>query len=214
MTRVRGGLRARLTTVKASRPRATRMPSLSAEGRNDMFGRILVAVDGTPTSNRGLAVAARLAREQGARLYVIHVIDELVIAPTLNGTAAGATEYIEAMLDNLRTRGRKIVASAEAAASKSVSDVNADMVASVGRSVATVILQYARRVRADLIVLGTHGRRGLTRLVMGSDAENVLREATVPVLLVRAPNGAQRPGRSKPVRRSPAQRRVSRSEAA
>ena len=179
-----------------------------------MFGRILVAVDGTPTSNRGLAVAARLAREQGARLYVIHVIDELVIAPTLNGTAAGATEYIEAMLDNLRTRGRKIVASAEASASKSVSDVHADRVASVGRSVATVILQYARRVRPDLIVLGTRGRRGLTRLVMGSDAENVLREATVPVLLVRAPNAAQRPGRSKPVRRSPAQRKVSRSEAA
>ena len=52
--------------------------------------------------------------------------------------------------------------------------------------VAHTILVQAKKQKADLIVLGTHGRRGLARVVVGSDAETVLREAAVPVLLVRA----------------------------
>ena len=153
-----------------------------------MFSKLLVAVDGTATSNRGLAAAVGLAKEQGATLYVLHVIDELVIAPMLDGTAAGAAEYVDAMLESLRKSGHKIVANAERTASKSVPNVHAEMVASAGRPVASAILRYAKRVRADLIVLGTHGRRGFSRLVMGSDAEAVLREASVPVLLVRSPD--------------------------
>ena len=127
-----------------------------------MFSKILVAVDGTATSNRGLATAVGLAKEQGATLYIVHVIDELVMAPLMDGTAAGAAEYIEAMLDSLRKNGRKIVANAEATASKSVPSVNAEMVASAGQTVASAILEYAKRVRADLIVLG--------RTVVGASA--------------------------------------------
>jgi nucleotide-binding universal stress UspA family protein len=55
-----------------------------------------------------------------------------------------------------------------------------------GGRVSAVIVAEARRVQADLIVLGTHGRRGFSRALMGSDAEAVVREATVPVLLIRA----------------------------
>ncbi len=55
-----------------------------------------------------------------------------------------------------------------------------------GGSAAYAIVQEAKKQRADLIVLGTHGRRGMTRLVMGSDAEEVVRSAAVPLLLVRA----------------------------
>ena len=57
----------------------------------------------------------------------------------------------------------------------------------VGRRVADLIIKQAKKWRADVIVLGTHGRRGLSRLVMGSDAEVVLRETPIPVLLVRSP---------------------------
>ena len=55
-----------------------------------------------------------------------------------------------------------------------------------GQTVAHAILGQAQKTKADLIVLGTHGRRGLSRVLMGSDAEAVVREARVPVLLVRA----------------------------
>ena len=82
-----------------------------------MFNNILVAVDGTTTSNRGLAAAAGLAKEQRATLHVVHVIDELVIAPMMDGTAVGAAEYVEAMLDSLRKSGSKIIANAERTAS-------------------------------------------------------------------------------------------------
>ena len=69
------------------------------------------------------------------------------------------------------------------------------LVETVGESVADAILIQARKVRAELIVLGTHGRRGLARMLMGSDAEAVVREARVPVLLVRSPM-ATRPSRA------------------
>ena len=59
------------------------------------------------------------------------------------------------------------------------------MIEGRGRAVSGVILEDARKFRADLIVMGTHGRRGLNRLLLGSDAERVLREARIPVLLVR-----------------------------
>jgi nucleotide-binding universal stress UspA family protein len=56
----------------------------------------------------------------------------------------------------------------------------------VGGPAADVIVREAKKQRADLIVLGTHGRRGMRRLVLGSDAEQVVRMSPVPVLLVRA----------------------------
>ena len=60
------------------------------------------------------------------------------------------------------------------------------LIDNVAGSVADVILAQARKFRADVIVMGTHGHRGITRLLMGSSAEGVVRKASVPVLLVRA----------------------------
>ena len=61
------------------------------------------------------------------------------------------------------------------------------MIESLGLRVADRITADAKRWRADLIVIGTHGRRGMQRLLMGSDAEMVVRNTTVPVLLVHGP---------------------------
>jgi nucleotide-binding universal stress UspA family protein len=66
-------------------------------------------------------------------------------------------------------------------------EVEPVLLETVGRRVADLIIKQAKKWRADVIVLGTHGRRGLSRLVMGSDAEVVLRETPIPVLLVRSP---------------------------
>jgi nucleotide-binding universal stress UspA family protein len=149
-----------------------------------MFKRILVPIDGSGPSRVGLERAIALARNQQARLRLMHVVDE-------NGVVQGMepTMNVGDLLDSLVADGRKILAAAAATVKKH--GVKADTVlyeVLIGR-VADRIVREAAKWHADVIVMGTHGRRGIGRLVMGSDAENVLRQSPVPVLLVR---GAKR----------------------
>ena len=153
-----------------------------------MFKNILVAVDGTSTSQRGLKVATELALDQKATLHVVHVVDNMTVVPMEAPYAHAA--YIESMLEALRDTGSKLLAKAEAFAHERGVDVRTSLAESKGNGVATQLLREAKRRKVDLVVLGTHGRRGLRRLLLGSDAEMVLREARVPVLLVRAPERA------------------------
>jgi nucleotide-binding universal stress UspA family protein len=155
-----------------------------------MFKRILVAVDGSHTANRGLKTAISMAREQGAALQILHVIDERV--PALNPEVG---IYVDDMFRLLREGGKKILAAAVAQAEKEGMRCQPVSVETLGLPVADVVVRQAKKFRADLIVLGTHGRRGISRLVMGSDAEGVVRESTVPVLLVKSP--AARAGKRK-----------------
>jgi len=95
--------------------------------------------------------------------------------------------YIDEYVQALREGGKKLLAGAAARVRKHGIDVEPVLLESVGSRVADLIIKQAKKWRADVIVLGTHGRRGLSRVVMGSDAETVLRETPVPVLLVRSP---------------------------
>ena len=147
-----------------------------------MYRRILVPVDGSATSKLGLRHAVGLAKDQGARVRVLNVIDEVAIAPMIDGYPADMTRFVESM----REIGQKALDEGAALAEKAGVDAGTAMVEARGRHVSDVILGDAKTFRADLIVMGTHGRRGLNRLLLGSDAERVLREAPVPVLLVRA----------------------------
>jgi nucleotide-binding universal stress UspA family protein len=143
------------------------------------FRKILVAVDGSRAANRGLREAIRLARG-GAPLVILHVVDEFYAFAT---PAAGAAAVD--ITPQLRESGRKVLAAAAALAARHEVKAKTILREVVVGGAASAIVREARRQRADLIVLGTHGRRGLRRLVLGSDAEQVVRTATVPVLLVR-----------------------------
>ena len=147
-----------------------------------MFKRILVPIDGSRTSNLGLDEAIRMARRERATLCLLHVVDESVI--TRNLDVGGAA--VERLLESLRESGRVILARAASRLRKQRVRFKTVMVENIIRGVADVIVWQARKWRADLIVIGTHGRRGLTRMVMGSDAEGVIRTTPVPVLLVRS----------------------------
>ncbi|MFO1310734.1 MAG: universal stress protein [Burkholderiales bacterium] len=151
-----------------------------------MFRKILVAVDGSPTSNKGYKLALDLAKSVGAKLVVLHVIDERAVGIGLSASGFVAPAYVEDVIAALRDAGRKILAKAQREAQAKGQAIDAHLVESLGNGVAHTILAQARKQKPDLIVLGTHGRRGLARVVVGSDAETVLREATVPVMLVRA----------------------------
>ena len=148
-----------------------------------MYQRILVPVDGSPTSERGLAEAIRLARSGGGQLRLIHVVDELAYALGTAGSFGGGSADLFTLL---REAGQAILEKARAtvvAEGVAVDTVLEDTFA--GRLCDQVAAQ-AKSWPADLIVIGTHGRRGVGRMVLGSDAEQILRLAPVPVLLVRA----------------------------
>ena len=146
-----------------------------------MFKRILVPVDGSIPSAAGLRTALRLAREQRAQVRLVHLAQVLPPAPYAGGMA------VSELYAAVKRTGEKVLARAAAfCKSRGVTSETRLYVAMADRA-ADVIVEEARRWRADLIVMGTHGRRGLRRLALGSDAELVVRDAKVPVLLVRAP---------------------------
>lgn len=167
-----------------------------------MFRNIVVATDGSSTANRGIKTAVGLAREQNAVLHVVHVLEPVQIQFDESGLYI-PEEYVKRIVEAQREAGRKLLAKAEALARKQGVTVQAVLVRCDG-TVAHAILREARKLDADLIVLGTHGRRGLSRLVTGSDAEALLRESTVPVLLVRDPSPRERRTRRTTQARKPA----------
>ena len=151
-----------------------------------VYRRILVPVDGSSTSIAGLNEALRLARNQKARIRLIHIVDERMIFST-----AEAGMNIEPVIDSLKSGGKRILEHAAKLAAARGVRAETDMVENAASQVADVLVSRARRWRADLVVMGTHGRRGVNRLVLGSDAELVVRNSPVPVLLVRSARGRQ-----------------------
>lgn len=147
-----------------------------------MYRRILVPLDGSPASLRGLKEAIHLARDDRARLRLVHVLDE---TPMLGMMEEGVD--LGPFLQDLRKRGRALLERAHRRAKKSGVAADATTAESAGGPAADAILREAKRWRADIIVMGTHGRRGLRHVVLGSEAERVVRLSPVPVLLVRAP---------------------------
>jgi nucleotide-binding universal stress UspA family protein len=152
-----------------------------------MYQRILVPIDGSSTSARGLEEAIALARLTHASLRLIHVVDELPFALSTDAMAAWSGD----MFTFLREAGEGILKEGKDKVEHAGIPVDTVMNDSFQGRVCDLVVDEANRWKADLIVIGTHGRRGPGRLVMGSDAEQILRLAPVPVLLVRAAGGAK-----------------------
>ncbi len=145
-----------------------------------MYHRILVPLDGSAPSERGLREAIRLAADQRATLFLLHVIDRY---PMLMEGASPRS--FEDALEQLRVRGHGLLAKASQATADAGVKSETRLHDATPATVADTIIQEAGRLDCDLIVMGTHGRRGVSRLTMGSEAELVVRTSPVPVLLVR-----------------------------
>ena len=146
-----------------------------------MYRRILVPVDGSTASEVGRAQAIGLAQTEGARLLFLNVLDESLGL----GSPDIAGVNMNDLLSSMREFGERSVEQAASLARKKGLRTDTSLLPSRGRRASDVILDEARKWRADLIVMGTHGRRGFNRLLLGSDAERVLRDTPVPLLLVR-----------------------------
>jgi nucleotide-binding universal stress UspA family protein len=146
-----------------------------------MFKRVIAAADGSSTSRRALRVAVDLAREQQAALCITYAVDlgSLYLSD--------APIDLKALEASARKSGEQILKHALAMAQKQGLRPETRLleVTQVGDRVADVIARFAKRWKADLIVISTHGRRGISHLFLGSVAESVLRIAPTPVLLVR-----------------------------
>ena len=147
-----------------------------------MYTKILVPIDGSRTSARGLDEAIKLAKGQKATLVLLHAVDEAVVTYGADMVPV----YVDRMLESMREGGRKILARAAARVRARGVKSKSVLVEKFVGPVADSIIAQAKKQRADLIVIGTHGRRGVTRLLMGSDAESVVRRSHAPVLLVRS----------------------------
>ncbi len=151
-----------------------------------MYGKILVPVDGSATSTLGLNEAIKIAKSQGSQLRLVHIVNEFILDYTYSPGLYSAN-----LIESLVTNGRVVLDGAETAAQRQGVKAECVMLESIGGAAADLILAQAKEWQADIIVMGTHGRRGLARLAMGSDAEQVVRGASVPVLLLRGKSKAK-----------------------
>jgi nucleotide-binding universal stress UspA family protein len=143
-----------------------------------MYKRILIATDGSDKSMKAAEEGLELAKAVGAQVIALNVINEVVIASAVRQLGADRKD-VESKLekaggkavDNLKAMGAKI-------------GVNVDTIVRIGAPANTVI-DTAGAEKADLIVMGSHGESGASKLLIGSVVQKVLYWATIPVLVVR-----------------------------
>jgi nucleotide-binding universal stress UspA family protein len=148
-----------------------------------MFKRILVPVDGSGTSDRAAAAALDLARRLDGAVRFVHLLDETAFAW---GYGFGPD-----LMESARAGARKILLAAEARAREAQVPADWQLIEAHGQRLGDAIAEHARQWNADLVVVGTHGRRGVARAMLGSGAEQVIRLAPVPVLVIRGPDAAE-----------------------
>ena len=148
--------------------------------RHIIYKRILVPVDGSDTSGQGLSEALHLAGDQNAELQILHINDLGFTHRNYEGLV-----NLAELERSAHEAAEKVLNDAKALATANGIDAELKLLETEMGEVAKVIVEEAIRWHADLIVMGTHGRRGLKHMLLGSEAEGVVRMAPVPVLLVR-----------------------------
>jgi nucleotide-binding universal stress UspA family protein len=146
-----------------------------------MFKRILVPLDGSDTSLNALQAASRIAAESGGELRLVHVMDRNAYLTGYDPSGAASGALYEA----LHSSAKQILVDGLAAARAAGAKADTAMVDELGTRLGDAVAKAATAWQADLIVVGTHGRSGPSRLLLGSGAEQIIRLAPVPVLVTR-----------------------------
>ena len=147
-----------------------------------MYSKILLAIDGSDSSRRALDEACRVAVLSGARVHAVYVVDKWGLSPY-----AGYYDP-EALGRVLHADGHGILQSAREVLTEQGVECDMEIDDTHDRSddVAHCLQRCAQRQGAELVVMGTHGRHGLRKAILGSVAERLLHMARCPVLLVRS----------------------------
>ncbi|MBN9287386.1 MAG: hypothetical protein BGO43_15955 [Gammaproteobacteria bacterium 39-13] len=147
-----------------------------------MFKRILVPVDGSRVGNFALSKAIDLSKDQKCKLRIVHSIDYIALTAGVEGIDAVSLQK------SLKKAAEKILEKAKKTAQKKKVKVEVKLIESfkLTNRIDNMILKDAKRWRADLIIVGTHKKRGLKQILFGSQAENLMHKATIPILLIRS----------------------------
>ncbi|SBO42829.1 universal stress protein [Cyanobium sp. NIES-981] len=146
------------------------------------YQHLLVPTDGSDLSGRAVDQAVALARKLGARLRILHVQSNFPVSLVGVGELVD-TGAIEALMEAARAQTEQILAAARRVAE--AAGVPVEVVKRLSSQPAEAIVQEARREGCDLIVMASHGRRGLEGLLLGSETQRVLTQSPCPVLVVR-----------------------------
>ncbi|MFT3721453.1 universal stress protein [Pseudorhodoferax sp.] len=144
-----------------------------------MYKQILVPVDGSQTAMAALREALTIAKAFQSDLFVVHVIDPYPFLGVGAEYAVGQAEYLSAATEQATK------ALAEAQEAVQAAGLSCETAVVEGHAAEDGIMNSAKTSGADLIVMGSHGRRGIEKLLLGSVTQRVLQEAHVPVLVVR-----------------------------
>ena len=148
-----------------------------------MYKRLLVAVDGSETSNKALAAAIEMAGYSAGRsvLRLIHVLDEMAYFVGLDPYQGQTYSAVHVM----RQAGEKILADGLAVCESAGVQADTVLIDEFGAHLADSVAQSAKDWDASLVVVGTHGRKGVGRMLLGSGAEQIIRLSSCPVLVIR-----------------------------
>ncbi|HQU87442.1 MAG TPA: universal stress protein [Denitromonas sp.] len=146
-----------------------------------MYKHIIVAVDDSPTSQRAIEEAATLCAATGARLTVVHAVDEALFAHFNRVTLASRDAVQQALIKE----GKSVLDSAVAAATAAGTKPESKLLVSEHHSTSDQIVQTIAESGADLLIVGSHGRRGVQRLLLGSVAEKLLKKVGISMMVVR-----------------------------
>lgn len=146
-----------------------------------MFKHILLATDGSPASEHAAQIAVDMARTHGARLTALYVVDPYPYLGIGESNPLGFQSYMSAAHQHATQAHAKVADLCKTGGAPVVlqSRISEDLTASAG------IVQMAKDAGADLIIMGSHGRTGLARFMVGSVATKVLAESPIPVMVVR-----------------------------
>ncbi len=176
-----GGRDPGLTLVKGMRQPGLTVARSEPGGGRAMYQRIFAALDDSDGARRALDRAIDLARISGGTIDARYVVPD---APRLLDFDSGYADELEPS-GRVSERAARVVADAEAALRRAGVRGTAQAIEAGGEDVSAVLVRAAIECNADLIVMGTHGRRGMRRFWLGSVAESLLRSARRPVLVVR-----------------------------
>ncbi|RQS65044.1 universal stress protein [Burkholderia sp. Bp8963] len=147
-----------------------------------MYKKIMVAVDGSTSSKQALDEALKLAKGSDARIVAVYVVDQSVLF-----TYAGRVDP-HTLLEEIRRDGAAVLHDVEQIIANAAVSGETELIGtdSIGEDIAERLQRYVDENAIDLAVVGTHGRRGIRRMVLGSVAERFVRGSSCPVLLVRS----------------------------
>lgn len=142
------------------------------------FKKILIPVDGSSTSNKALDYALQMAKDGHSQVRFVHAIDELGYLSSY--------EYSGELMATAHKHATEILQAAVLAAQAANVPADTRLIDTPGQRLGQTVADEAASWNADLIVLGTHGRRGVGRVLLGSGAEQIIRMAPTAVLTVRS----------------------------